>query len=194
MDNLDDLKAIWHTAKTDNLPSSKEMVQLIRKFRNEKLRNKWLMILLTTLIALLIGGVLCISHFKLFTTYLGGAMIMAGCGMLAVDNVKSLKRFYQLDDYSNVDFLAFIEQTRLNQIRYYKKTMAIFASLCTVGWALYMYEPIYKLPVWFYSIYSIILTYLAIMWFVVSPRTFKKDQEKLEATRQRIEKLLNQLK
>ena len=64
MDRLDDLKAIWHTAKTDSLPTSDEMVMLISKFRNEKLRNKWLVIVASCLLSALIISILFIVDFK----------------------------------------------------------------------------------------------------------------------------------
>ncbi|MGI4729001.1 MAG: hypothetical protein ACRYGB_10555 [Janthinobacterium lividum] len=194
MDNLDDLKAIWHTANTDSLPSSKEMLEIIRKFRAQKLRNKWLVIICSCLLSLLIVIVLFTFRFHLVSTYIGGGLMAASALLLAATNIRSLKRFYQLEDCSNREFLDFIEQTRQNQIYYYKKTHAVIILLCTVGWALYTYEPTHQHPVWLISTYTVISAYLAIMWFVVRPRTFKKGQEKLNATRQRLEKISNQLK
>ncbi|MVN22851.1 hypothetical protein [Mucilaginibacter arboris] len=194
MDNLNDLKAIWHSAKTDSLPTSVEMEQIIKKFRNQKLRNKWLTIVVSCLISVLMIVVLFIVPFKLLVTYLGGGLIATSSVLLAATNIKSLKRFYQLDDYSNLDFLAFIEQTRQNQIFYYKKTMVIIMLLCSVGLLLYLYELTYQHLFWFISTYAAILVYLLIMWFIVRPRSFKKGTEKLNATRQRLEKISNQLK
>jgi len=66
MDNLDDLKAIWHTAKTDVLPTSGEMLQMIRKFRSQKLRNKWLVIGVSCLSSCFMVLVLSIFPFKMF--------------------------------------------------------------------------------------------------------------------------------
>jgi hypothetical protein len=194
MDNLDDLKAIWHSAKIDSLPSSKEMLQLIRKFRGHKLRSKWLIILLSLLLAFIIIGVLLTQDFKLMTTYLGGGMVSFSSLLLAATNIRSLKRFYQLDDSSNLEFLAFIEQTRHNQVFYYKKTMVVIVSLSYAGSLLYIYELIYKNPIVCVCIYTAVTIYMAIMWFVVRPRSFKRHAEKLNATRQRLEDILNQFK
>jgi len=194
MDSLDDLKAIWHTAKTDSLPSSQEMLQMIKKFRTQKLRNKWLVIVFSCLSSCLMVVVLSIFPFKMLTSYIGGTLIIAGSILMAVSCIKSLKRFYRLDDCSNIEFVAFIEQTRKNQIFYYKKTMVAIVLLYATGWVLYTYEPAYKHPIWFYSVYSIMLIYLAVMWFVVRPRTFKKDQEKLNVMQQQLKDISNQLK
>jgi uncharacterized membrane protein len=194
MDNLNDLKAIWHSAKTDSLPTSAEMEQLIRKFRNQKLRNKWFTIVLSCFISILIIVVLFIAPFKMLSTYLGGGLLAASTLLLAATNIKSLKRFYQLDNCSNLEFLAFIAQTRQNQIYYYKKTQTVVGLLWAIGWLLYLYEPVSRYPKWFVWVYAVAIAYVLIMWFIVWPRYAKKDAEKLNATKQRLEKISNQLK
>lgn len=194
MDNLDDLKAIWHTAKTDSLPSIKEMLQIIRKFRSQKLRNKWLFIVSSLMLSCLIIAVLFISDFKLITTYVGGGLMALSGLFLAATNIRSLKRFYQLEDCNNLEFLAFIEQTGKNQNHYYKKTMVVIVLLCSVGCLLYLYESTYQHSFWFIGIYTAIIIYFAVFWFIVRPRAIKKDAAKLNATRQRMENISKQLK
>lgn len=194
MDNLDELKAIWHTAKTDTLPSSKEMIKLVKKFRSQKLRSKWLVIIASIALACLIIAALIFGQFKLVTTFIGGGLMAASSLVLAATNIKSLKRFYRLDDCSNLEFLAFIEQTRQNQIYYYKKTMVVILLLCSIGWGLYLYEPVREHTSWLIGTYAGVIIYLAIMWFIVRPRTFKKDAEKLNAITQRLQNISKQLK
>lgn len=194
MDNLNDLKAIWHSAKTDSLPTSVEMKQLIKKFRNQKLRNKWFTIVISCQISILITVVLCITPFKMLITYVGGGLLVASTVLLAATNIKSLKRFYQLDNCSNQEFLAFIEQTRQNQIYYYKKTQTVIGLIWAIGWLLYLYEPVSRHPKWFIWVYGFAISYVLVIWFIVRPRYFKKGAEKLNATRQRLEKISNQLK
>jgi uncharacterized membrane protein len=194
MDNLNDLKAIWHTAKTDSLPTSAEMKQLIKKFRNQKLRNKWITIVVSCLCSILITVVLLITPFKMLITYVGGGLLVASTVLLAATNIKSLKRFYQLDNCSNQEFLAFIEQTRQNQIYYYKKTQAVFYLLWVTGCLLYLYEPVSRHPEWLIWVYGFAIIYVLVIWFIVRPRYFKKDAEKLNATKQRLERISNQLK
>jgi hypothetical protein len=194
MDNLPDLKAIWHTAKTESLPSADEMLGMVIKFRRQKLRSKWLVIVSSCLLSCLIIAVLIIVPFKLWTTYIGGGLMAASCILLAATNIRSLKRFYQLNDCNNLEFLAFIEQTRLNQIAYYKKTQVLIMLLTSIGLLLYLYEPLVEHPVWFFAIYSLSMIYFLIIWLWVRPRYFKKHSEKLNATRERLENLSHQLK
>jgi len=194
MDNLSDLKAIWQTAKTDDLPSSKEMLQLIGTFRRQKLRNKWGAIVASLFFSALILVVLVEIDFHLLTTYIGGALMIISGVLIAVTNFRSLKRFNQLQDCNNLEFLAFIEQTRENQIYFHKKTMVGVVSLCSVGWLLYLYETMYRQPLWLVAVfYAIALIYLGVLWFVVRPRTIRKDALKLEATKKRFETISKQL-
>lgn len=194
MDNLNDLKAIWHTAKTDKLPSSSEMLQLIGTFRRQKLRNKWGAIVGSIFFSCLILVVLVAVDFRLLTTYVGGALMILSGVLIAVSNIRSLKRFNQLLDCSNLEFLAFIDQTHENQAYYYKKTMVRIISICSVGWLLYLYEPIHRQSLWLIGVYYVIaLTYLGVLWFVVRPRTFRKHTLKLEATKKRFENISKQL-
>lgn len=194
MNNLDDMKSLWHTVATDKLPSSTEMLKLIRKFRRHKLRSKWLIIVSCFLLSCLVISALLIVHFKMITTYAGGTLVVIANLLLAATNIRSLKRFYNLDDHDNLKFLEFIAKTRENQLYYYQRTMVIIISLSAGGWILYMYELLYHYSVWCIIIYFIMTVYLGIMWFIVRPRAFKKDQEKLNATRENAESILNQLK
>lgn len=194
MNNLDDMKSLWRTVTTDKLPTSEEMLKLIRKFRREKLRNKWLVIVTCLLSSCLVVAALTIAHFKMATTYAGGILVVIAALFLAFNNIRSLKRFYHMDDYDNLKFLEFLAKTRENQIRYYKRTMVIVISLSASGWILYVYELVYHYPMWSIIVYLIMSVYLGVMWFIVRPRSFKRDQEKLNATRERVESILNQLK
>jgi uncharacterized protein YacL len=194
MNNLDDMKTLWHSAKTDSLPSADEMLQLIKKFRNQKLRYKWMNVIFALLLAILMTAAMVNVHFRFLTTYIGGSLTVIGALLLAATNLKSMKRFYQLDDTDNLKFLEFLTQTRKNQIYYYKKTMVWIVGLSVAGWILYMYELANNFPGWMIFIYLIMTIYLAILWFVIRPRGFRKDEEKINATREHVENILKQLK
>jgi 4-amino-4-deoxy-L-arabinose transferase-like glycosyltransferase len=194
MDNLTNLKAIWHTAKTDDLPTSAQMLQLIQKFRSQRLKKKWTVIIVASLLTLLMIFTIIYYQPEMITTRIGQLFITIGCAWLAFTNIKSIRRFYQLEDCSNAEFLAFIEQTRQNQIYFYKKTQVIIMLLSSVGLLLYFYESASKSPRGLIITYSLSALYLAISWLVVRPRTFRKNAEKLNAVRAHLNKISQQLK
>ncbi|GAA4327233.1 hypothetical protein GCM10023149_30540 [Mucilaginibacter gynuensis] len=193
MNEFDQLRTLWQTADTSALPDSQAMLRLVRKFRNQKLQKKWLVIGLAVLFSLLITAVLCLVHFQLPGTYIGGALMTLSGILLAITNLRSLKRFYRLNDYSNAEFLAFIEQTRRNQVRYYQKTMVWIVALASIGWFLYLYETVAPYPEWLAGTYCFAFAYICVLWFIVRPRAFRRDARKLDALRQKIENISKQL-
>src|SRR4051812_8387927 len=120
MDNLNELKAIWQTAKTDELPTTVEMVKMARNFRYQKLRNK----ILSIVVGLASAAIMLAFFFntsKLAASTIAGMLFTLGaCTVLVYTNARSIKRFIHLKNYSNKEFIQFLEQTKRNQLYYYK--------------------------------------------------------------------------
>jgi glucose-6-phosphate-specific signal transduction histidine kinase len=193
MDNLDDLKAIWLTAKTDILPSADEMIRIIKKFRNQKIRNKILLIISAFLSSALMVAVMFIYKSTMLSTRTGEIMLIMACYILAYTNLKSIKRFYSLnDDYNNHEFILFLERTRQNQIYFYKKTQVVALLLSSAGLLLYLYEPVCGHVLAFAIVYTTTIVYLLFMWFYIRPRTFKREAKKLNAMVEQLERISKQ--
>jgi hypothetical protein len=193
MDNLNELKALWQTAGNGNLPGPDEMNPPVKTFQSQRVKKKWIVIVASALLTVLMIAATILSAPKLFTTWIGGGLIALACVVLALNNWKSLKRFNQLDDCSNNEFLAFIEQTGHNQRYYYQKTQLFIMTICALGLSLYLYEPAMHRPGWTAALYGFTIGYLLIMWFVVRPKMFAKNTAKLNRMRDHFEKLTKQL-
>ena len=193
MNNLDDLKAIWHSAQTDSLPTSDAMISMIKEFRTQKLRKKWMVIIASCLLFSLMISVLCTASFIVMTTYIGGGMIALSCLLLAIINVRSLKRFNQLGECSNLEFLSFVAQTRQNQIYYYKKTQVVLMLFSSLGLVLYLYETSLMSAIASLVIYALCVVYLIFMWLYVRPHYFRKNTEELNETISRLNNISKQL-
>ena len=193
MDNLNDLKMIWLTADTRSLPGSNDIVIMAKKYRIEKLVKK--LGLITAGVVLTGIEVLVVFIYKstLFTTRIGEACIIIAGAVLVATNTNSIGRFYRFNDFSNKEFLEFLEQTRLNQVYYYKKTQVAALIFCSAGLLCYPFETIYKYTVWAIVAYCFIIIYLLVLWLVVRPRAFRKQTRKLNETINRLEKLSKQL-
>jgi len=194
MDNLNDLKAIWLTAKTDSLPDSDEMVRIIKKFRNQKLLKIALLVFTAIILVSVMILVMFIYKSTMLTTRLGEiGIIMAGL-ILIITNINSLIRFYKLKDCSNKDFIGFLEHTRQRRLFYYKKTQVVALALCSLGLALYIFEVVYTNTLLWIVCYALLGAYIAVLWLVVRPRVFKKQAKKLDAEIKRIETIAKQIK
>lgn len=193
MDNLNDLKAIWLSAKTDHLPTSEEVVSMAKKFRNKTLRRKIVMITVACFNSLLMLAVMVFYKSTLLSTWIGEILIIVSCSLLASTNIRSIGRFYNLRDTTNDEFLEFLEKTKQNQIRYYRKTEVIRQGLGSIGLLVYLYEFVHRDLMVMTIAYSVIVAYLAILWFIVRPRRFKKNLDQLSEKQNRVEKLIDQL-
>jgi xanthine/uracil permease len=193
MDNLNDLKAIWLTAKTDSLPDSHDMVQIIKKFRNKKLLK--IAALVITAIVLVMGMTWVVFIYKstMLSTRIGEAFIIIAGIILVSTNLNSLLRFYKLRECSNKEFLHFLEQTRLRQQFYYQRTQIVAMVFCATGLLAYLYEGVYKNTILFIGAYTGTVLYLLIIWFIVRPRVFKKEERKINAQIEKLESISKQI-
>lgn len=192
MDNLNDLKTLWLSAKTDILPPPDEMLRIVKGFRNQKLRRKIILIVVALVCSVIMVTGIFINGATMLSTYIGDVLLITSCLILAITNLRSIKRFYNLKDCSNAEFVQFIERTRQNQIYFYKKTQVVAMAITSVGLMLYWYELVYRNTMLTIIIYSITIIYLCIMFFVVRPRVFKKEARKLDAMLNRLEKISKQ--
>lgn len=180
MENFDDLKAVWRTVPLHGLPSSAEMALTIKKDRKEKLRK--LLLVIAGAILLILAAALeiqSLSPNSLFSSKIGIAlMILAGI-LMAATNLNSLYRFYKLDVCGNKDYIAFLKQTKLRQLFYYKRTQPFVVSCATVGLFLYWYELAIENPIIGLAIYVAFTGYVLILLLYVRPKVFKKEQKKL---------------
>lgn len=193
MDNLNDLKKIWHTANTDGLPNSNEIMRMAKKFRNQKLIKK--VALIVTALILNVFMIIVIFSYKstMVTTWLGEGCILLAGSILLYTNINSIGRFYRFKDYANKEFIQFLEQTRLNQVNFYRKTQAIALTIASAGLLLYPYESVHKDKTLFIATYTFMVIYIAIIWLVIRPRTYKKGRKKLEETIEKMDRLTKQL-
>jgi hypothetical protein len=194
MDNLNDLKKIWRTADTSSLPNSNEIMRMGKKYRNKGLAKKIFLIAAALLLSVLMVIVLFIYKPTMLSTRIGAGFMIIALSILVYTNIRSIGRFYYFRDYNNKEFIAFLEQTRLNQIYFYKKTQVISLSFSSIGLLFYLFETAYQHPIAGLIIYLISGLFLSINWLVTRPRTFKRQSEKLNETLKKLERISNQIK
>lgn len=193
MDSLNELKTIWRTANTDSLPSHREMLRLIKNFRDDKLRSKVLLITAAFLLMMLLVIDWLFNRPRLVSTTIG--MMMALCAMLilAVSNIRSLRRFIRFNDCSNREFILFLEQTRRNQLFYHQKTQVAGMLFASGGLVLYLYEFVRHNLMLTMLFYALALAYLAFIWLYLRPVKFKKQTVKLNQMIERLHQLSDQI-
>jgi hypothetical protein len=192
MDNFNDFKSIWLTTKTAGLPAADDMLHIIKHYRNTTLQRKLMVILTATVSVTILIGITFIYKAKMQTTRIGQySFILAGC-VLILANVRSIKGFYDLQDFSNIDFIKFLERSRQNQIYFYKKTQVAGLALWSAGLLFYIFQFVYQNVFLGIAAYSFAIIFLIVLWIVVRRRVFNKRANKMEEMIKRIKSLSNQ--
>lgn len=193
MDSFNDLQEIWHKANITALPGADEMVRATRKYSRRMLLKKVSLVALGLALAAGMVGVAILYKSVMLTTRIGECGILAACLVFVWANTGSVARAYRLKDYSNKDFISYLEQLPVKRLRYYRGTQVLGLSLASAGLALYFFEPFHSDVRLSVTAYSLLAVYVLLMWFVVRPRAFRRQQRKLEETINRMQRLANQL-
>lgn len=194
MNNFDELRAVWQSANTSNLPGPADMMLLVKKYRNKTVRKKIALIVSALAAAAVMFSVMLLYNAAMPTTRIGEWLVVIAAGVLAWTNSRSIGRFRQLQNCSNKDFLLFLEKTRQNQLYFFKRTQVIGLACCSVGLLLYIFEFVRGNALVCIIAYSMLIVYLLIMWLVVRPKVFKKQSAKLNKLVKQTESLIEQLK
>jgi hypothetical protein len=193
MDNFNDLKSIWLTAKTDSLPASDEIVHIIKRYRNKALQKKVMVILVGLVSVTIMIGIVFFYKSEMPTTRIGEFFIILAGSILIFSNVRSIKRFYDLQEFSNRDYIEFLKKSRQNQIHFYKNTQVVGITFCSIGLLFYIFEFVHQNAILSIIAYSLLVIYLLILWLIVRRRVFIKHSRKLEELIKTLESLSNQL-
>jgi hypothetical protein len=193
MDSFNDLQEIWRAADMTALPGTSEMMRAIRKYSRKMLIKK--VALVTLGLALAAGMVAVVFLYKsiMLTTRIGECCILAACLVFVWANLGSVARAFRLKDYSNRDFILYLEQLPANRLHYYRGKQVLGLALASAGLAFYFFEPFHNNIPLAVIAYSLLAAYVFLMWVVVRPRAFRRQQRKLEETINRMRRLADQL-
>jgi len=194
MNDLNELKAIWHSAKTDELPDAAGMLQIIKKYHTGKLiKNSFRLLFAVAMVGMMIWAIFD-SPGVVLPTRIGQVLILLAGLVLVISTSSSVVRFYRYNAVSNKDYIQFLERTRARQLFYYQKTQVVVLVLSCTGLLLHFYEAYHsKKFVTFLIVYTSTLVFMFIMWFYVRPRIFGKQSKKLNEMINRLHDISKQL-
>lgn len=193
MDNLNELREIWHTADTSKLPNPDAIIAEFKKYRNKNMVKKAWMVIVAFVLTALMVVIVCYYKSTMFTTRIGEGFIIIADIILVRANVVSLKRLQNLKDCNNQQFINYLHEVQLNRIYYYRKTQVVGMAFSSIGLLFYLIENVYKDPYWGIAIYCSTVLCLAVLWLIVRPKAYKRRMEKFQKTLTQMEKLSKQL-
>ena len=192
MSDFNDIQALWQTARTNDLPSTDEIIKMIKKYRLKEVMKKLALIVLNFILLAVMYKVIVEYHSTFLTTRIGEALLILAILFLIVTNTIDLNRVTKQKDRSNEDFVHFLKLEQLRLIAFYKRTQQIGLAIASSGLGLYIFEECSKDTTWLIIGYSLFFVYVLVCWFIIRPYAFRKKTKQLNIFIEKLEKISGQ--
>jgi hypothetical protein len=189
MSNFNDIQAIWQSARTSDLPSSEEIMKIIKVYRLKQVIKKLALIVLTFILFAVMIKVVIGYHSTFLNTRIGEALLFISILFLMVTNAMALNRVAAQKGRSNEDFINFLKLEQQHLIAFHKRTQQIGLVIATSGLGLYIFEEASHDMTWLIIGYSLFIVYVLVCWFIIRPLFFRKKTKKLSLFITKLEKI-----
>ncbi len=194
MDSFEDLKQLWLSEKTTNLPDFAQMRKMIAAEKNRHRRRIWFSVAAAVVLLILMIALVVFSEAKLLSTFFGEALMFAAIFILLTSRINSLRRAFRMENISNREF---IEKLKFDIKRLTNDWNAVQKAgfICLgSGYLLFLYESVYQNRQAMMIGYSLAIIMLAAAWFFLRPFANRRKLEKKELLLKQIENLSQQTK
>ncbi|WP_300688818.1 hypothetical protein [Chryseobacterium sp.] len=194
MDPNIDFKNIWKQ-QTSTKPNLEELLDTLKKFKNENLRKLICSNLSMTATSLLIIFIWYYYQPQMITTKLGIVLVILAMAIFLIAYNRMFMTFYTIDNtQSNHNYLQNLYRVKSKQKLMQTTMMNLYFIMLSLGICLYMYEYTSRMtPISGIIVYGITLLWIAFNWFYLRPRTIRKQQGKLDGLINKFEEINNQL-
>lgn len=195
MDGNIDFKNIWKQ-QTSNKPNLDELLEKLKKFKNESLRK-----LICTNLSLICTSLFIIYiwyHYQpqMISTKLGIIIVILAMVIFLLVSNRLFTTFYTINNtQSNSEYLHSLYLIKNKQKLIQTSMMNLYFIMLSLGICLYLYEYASRMTMLSGILtYGLTLLWIAFSWFYMRPRTIKKQQAKLDGLINKFEEINNQLK
>jgi hypothetical protein len=192
MSDFNDIQSLWQTARTNNLPSTDEIIKIIRKHQLKEVMKKLALIVLNFILLVVMIKVVLEYHSTFLSTRIGEALLILAILFLIATNTMGLNRIAKQKDRSNEDFIHFLKLEQLHLVTFYKRTQQIGLAIASSGLGLYIFEECSKDTTWLIIGYSLFFVYVLVCWFIIRPYAFRKKTKQLNIFIEKLEKISGQ--
>lgn len=195
MDTNIDFKNIWKQ-QTSPKPNIEELINRLKKFKNENLRKLMLTNLMLVATCLGIAFIWYRYQPQLISTKIGIVLVILAMVIFLMAYNRMFTTFYTIDNtQSNSEYLQNLYLIK-NKQRFMQTTMLnLYFIMLFLGICLYMYEYTSKMSsLSGILVYAAVLIWIGFNWFYIRPKTIKKQQGKIDGLINKFEEINNQLK
>tara|TARA_R110001592_G_scaffold261500_1_gene526375 strand:+ start:2302 stop:2874 length:573 start_codon:yes stop_codon:yes gene_type:complete len=189
MDDFENLKQLWNSKNTLDIPNLKQIQTVIKKYQRKKKRNIYLLIALLILCCIVLILVFTFHKPLLWTTTFGEILISIGFILGMILKLSTLKSITKNELKSNKAFLEDLIKVSIKKKPKANWLQIISALLIAIGYGFFIYEEIKENQT------ELILSYFGItlfslgMYFIFRPFIKRNSKKKIKKMLEGIENL-----
>ena len=190
MDNFDEIKNIWETQKDEKAPSFKQISKAIKRYQSQRKKKIVSLIALSILCLTAMGYVMVDYHSHLWTTRIGEILFLLVGIYLLYFNLNLFTKKKHEEMLNTNDYLDVFKKNSKREVM--NESRPLLFIIASVAFFLYVYEILFDSKTQLIIGYSILIAFLAIMWFVVRPRQLKRKLTKIQKLLDKIDTINTQ--
>ncbi|WP_027418815.1 hypothetical protein [Crocinitomix catalasitica] len=189
MDDFDDLKQLWNTHDSVDIPNLEQMQTVIAKYQKTKKRNAFLATTLFIFCGLAFIAIILLQKQTFWTTIFGEMMILSGFVSGIILKLNSLKNITNHQLKPNKDYLQDLSNTTHRKMKHASWHLILSVLLLVIGYGFFIYEKLQANQT------TLILSYIGIglftlgLYFIFRPLVNKISHNKIEKMIKEIEDL-----
>lgn len=194
MNSNTDFKSLWQGLATGPVPPVETIIAEAKKVLQQAKRK----LLVTNITLALTAAFIVILFFnieiKMMTTRLGILLVVLSIvAYLAVYNKLLVNLFKPMQEMDSKAYLDKLIAANKKQQFLQRTALSVYYLCLSVAICLYMIEYTAKMPLWAGILtYVVTLAWIAISWFIIRPRTIRKQQAALDTVISKLETISEQ--
>ena len=187
MDDFENIKQLWTSKNTSDIPNLEHIQTVIKKYQRKKKRNAFLVTILFASCG--IALVFIFREPRHWTTTLGKILIIIGFISGMILKLKTLKSITKNELKSNKDFLEDLIKVSAQKKSKINCLQLITVLLLALGYGFYIYQDIKENPTQMILSYLGIILFVFGMYFIFRPFINRKSKKKIQKMLQHIQSL-----
>lgn len=189
MDDFEDIKQLWNSKNTLDLPNLKQMQSVIKKYQARKKQNISFVISLIILCGITFTLVFIFHKPLYWTTPFGEILIALGFILVLIIKLNTLKKITKNELKSNKVFLEDLIKGSIHKKSKANWYLIISVLLLAIGCGFFIYEVIRDNQTELILSYLGLAIYTLVMYFIFRPFKKRRSKNKTKKMLEAIEKL-----
>jgi len=193
MESFNDIKLLWQTNETTNLPQLADIEVVMRQYNKKRKKKTLLAVILLVCILIILFLLITFVTIKMWTTYFG-IIIWMGLAFYSIYlKFRRQSKSSNFEALANNDFLIALEKEENQTCIGKSKNQALLFIAWAVGFSFYIYEVSANNTNSLVIGYGSLVVYIIAIWFFYLPFMKKRNQKNIQKMITHIKQLKSQI-